>query len=66
MTPAELERVFEAFFRGGEKRMGGHGIGLSIVQRLSERFGWPVKVESEAGKGTRATVSFPRAQTLES
>jgi len=66
MTPAELERVFEAFFRGDEKRVGGHGIGLSIVQRISERFGWPVKLESEAGKGTRATVSFPKAQALES
>jgi signal transduction histidine kinase len=66
MTPEELARVFEAFFRGGQQRVGGHGIGLNIVQRLSERFNWPVKIESEAGNGTRATVSFPKAQALES
>jgi signal transduction histidine kinase len=65
MSPAELEKIFEAFFRGGQQRVGGHGIGLNIVQRLSERFGWPVTMESDAGKGTRATVTFPKAQTLD-
>ena len=65
MTAEELKRVFDAFYRSDEQRTGGHGIGLNIVQRLSERFGWPVKMESEAGKGTRATVAFPKAQSLE-
>jgi signal transduction histidine kinase len=65
MSAEELQRVFDAFYRGGEQRTDGHGIGLNIVQRLSERFGWPVKVESEPGKGTRATVSFPKAKALE-
>jgi signal transduction histidine kinase len=65
MTPEEIEHVFDPFYRGGEQRLGGHGIGLNIVRRLSERFGWPVAMESEAGKGTRATVQFPKAQQLE-
>jgi signal transduction histidine kinase len=64
MSPEELTRVFDAFYRGGQQREGGHGIGLNIVQRLSERFGWPVTLESEVGKGTRATVVFPKARTL--
>jgi signal transduction histidine kinase len=58
----ELAHVFEPFFRGGERRGGGHGVGLSIVQRLSERFGWPLQLESEPGRGTVATLRFPAAK----
>ena len=61
MAPEELARVFEPFFRGGDRRKDGQGIGLSIVRRLSERYGWPVRLESEAGLGTTATISFPSA-----
>jgi signal transduction histidine kinase len=66
MSPEELTRVFDAFYRGGQQREGGHGIGLNIVQRLSDRFGWPVTLESEVGKGTRAMVVFPKARSLDS
>jgi signal transduction histidine kinase len=59
MTPDELARVFEPFYRAGDRKKDGQGIGLSIVQRLSQRYGWPVRLESEAGKGTVATISFP-------
>ena len=31
---------------------GGMGMGLSIVRRLGERFGWPVVLESVPGSGT--------------
>ena len=40
----------------------GHGVGLTIVKRLSDRFDWPVSIESEPGVGTRVTVQFPRAE----
>ena len=59
MRPDELARVFEPFYRAGDGRKDGQGIGLSIVRRLSERYGWPVRLESEPGKGTTATISFP-------
>ncbi|MCX7042418.1 MAG: HAMP domain-containing sensor histidine kinase [Gammaproteobacteria bacterium] len=61
MSPDELARVFEPFYRAGDGRKDGQGIGLSIVRRLSERYGWPVRLESEPGKGTTATISFPSA-----
>jgi len=61
MTPDELERAFDPFFRGGLRKEGGQGVGLTIVRRLSARFGWPVTLESEAGQGTRALVRFPSA-----
>ena len=61
MSADELARVFEPFYRAGDGRKDGQGIGLSIVRRLSERYGWPVRLESEPGKGTTATISFPSA-----
>ena len=61
MSPDELARVFEPFYRAGDGLKDGQGIGLSIVRRLSERYGWPVRLESEPGKGTTATISFPSA-----
>lgn len=63
MSPEELGRVFEPFQRGGDGSKDGQGIGLSIVRRLSERYGWPVTLESEPGRGTVATISFPSASS---
>lgn len=62
MSPEELKRVFEPFYRAksGEGKRGS-GIGLTIVQRLSARFGWPVEIESELGVGTVVTMRFPKA-----
>ena len=59
MSPDELARVFEPFYRAGDRKKDGQGISLSIVQRLSQRYGWPVRLESEPGRGTTATISFP-------
>lgn len=64
MSADELARVFEPFFRGGRGGQRGHGIGLTIVRRLSERFGWPVSLESAPGAGTTATIRFPNPQPL--
>ena len=63
MSPEQLSRVFEPFWRADISRQDGQGIGLSIVQRLSQRFGWPVHLASEAGKGTVATVQFPPVES---
>lgn len=41
---------------------GGHGVGLTIVKRLSDRFGWPVRIDSTPGVGTRVVVEFPGAR----
>ena len=61
MSRETLAKAFDAFYRhdrdgGGE----GMGIGLSIVRRLGERFGWPVELESAPGEGTIAIIRFRR------
>jgi signal transduction histidine kinase len=58
MAPETLQRVYEPFYRADQFNTGGKGMGLSIVRRLGERFGWPVTLESTAGTGTTASITF--------
>ncbi len=60
----QVQQVFEPFFRSKGSRAGGHGVGLTIVKRLSDRFQWPVEIESKPGEGTRVGVRFPDALVL--
>lgn len=61
--PAEhQDRVFERFYRvdkSHSKQSGGTGLGLSIVKHAAAGFGADISLESEPGKGTTVTVSFP-------
>jgi signal transduction histidine kinase len=57
MSAETLERVFDPFYRA-DQEAAGKGMGLSIVRRLGERFGWPVQLESTPGEGTTATIRF--------
>ncbi|GAB3349213.1 sensor histidine kinase [Lysobacter tyrosinilyticus] len=58
MTPETLIKAFDPFYRADPARDEGRGMGLSIVRRLGERFGWPVSLQSQAGQGTVATIRF--------
>lgn len=62
MSEDDLRQAFQPYFRGGNTARGGYGVGLSLVQRLSDRFGWPVEMNSELNVGTTATIRFPQAQ----
>jgi signal transduction histidine kinase len=58
--PAErIEDMFRPFVRAEGNRRGGHGVGLTIVRRLSDRFGWPISITSEPGIGTTVDIRFP-------
>jgi two-component system sensor histidine kinase ResE len=55
--------VFDRFFRSDRARRaykGGSGLGLSIVRWIVEAHKGGVRVESEAGRGSTFTVTFPR------
>ena len=62
MDPATLQRAFDPFYRADPDKLEGKGMGLSIVHRLGERFGWPVSLESQPGAGTTATIHFGNAR----
>jgi signal transduction histidine kinase len=66
IPPERLAEPYRPFVRGESAPRGGHGVGLSIVRRLSDRFGWPVHIDSQPGVGTRVEIRFPgaRAQAL--
>ena len=58
MSPETLAKAFDPFFRADSERPEGKGIGLSIVRRLGDRFGWPVTLTSAPGEGTVAVIRF--------
>jgi signal transduction histidine kinase len=55
----QVERIFQPFFRGSSARRSGHGVGLAIVKRLCDRFGWSIHIDSTEQVGTRVVVQFP-------
>ena len=58
MSPEALSHAFEPYW-DADGRKPGQGLGLSIVRRLSHRFGWHVALDSTPGRGTTATLTFP-------
>lgn len=59
---AELERVFERFYRVDRARSretGGTGLGLAIVRHVAENHGGRVLVESKPGDGSVFTIELP-------
>ena len=64
IPPAERKRIFEEFQRGPDAARataGGFGLGLSIVQRMSEALGHSVALCSRERQGTCFTVTVPFA-----
>jgi signal transduction histidine kinase len=61
IPPAELQRVFEPFYRGdqGKRIKQGMGLGLSIARDLALAHGGRLEVESPPGGGSRFTVWIP-------
>ena len=56
----ELERVTEPFF---STKNGGTGLGLAIVNRIVERHGGSLDIDSRVGEGTAFRVWLPRTTT---
>jgi two-component system sensor histidine kinase KdpD len=68
IKPAELERIFEKFYRSGraDGRKAGTGLGLSISRRLVEAMGGTIVAQSPAvrRRGTRFVVRLPAAEAM--
>ncbi len=59
---SDQDRIFERFYRVDKSRskaVGGTGLGLSIVKHAARVHDAQVRIESEVGRGTTFTVSFP-------
>jgi signal transduction histidine kinase len=53
----DLVKLFQPYHT---TKVGGHGLGLMIVQRIMRAHGGQVGVESREGLGTVVTLQFPR------
>ena len=65
IPPADLERIFDKFYRRGkvDGRPAGTGLGLSISRGFIEAMGGTIKAESPAlrKRGTRIVIRLPAA-----
>jgi signal transduction histidine kinase len=61
MPEDQVEQIFSPYYRGNSTTAVGHGVGLTIVKRLSDRFGWPLRIDSAPDKGTRIEILFKAA-----
>jgi signal transduction histidine kinase len=62
MTPEELMRAFDRFYRPDASRSresGGSGLGLSIAHWVARQHGGDIVGVSSLGKGTQMTISLP-------
>jgi len=55
----ELARIFQRHYKGAGSQ--GAGIGLSLVRRICDRYGWEIAIESRAGVGTVAVLAWEAA-----
>lgn len=61
MDEETVAHVFEKYYQGGNSRkIGGNGIGLSIVQRVVSLCGGEIAVSSVQGVGSEFTVKLPK------
>ena len=63
-----MSHIFERFYRVDKARSratGGSGLGLAIVRTIIQRNRGDISVQTEVGKGTTFSVSFPIFDTEE-
>ncbi|MBK9749191.1 MAG: PAS domain S-box protein [Chloroflexi bacterium] len=61
IPPDDIKHIFEPFHRADNVgSISGTGLGLSITKQAIDLHNGTITVESEVGKGTSFTVTFPR------
>lgn len=61
ISPADQKRIFERFARAGQRgrNSDGAGLGLAIVQAITEAHGGQIKLESQLGEGSLFVLALP-------
>lgn len=59
MDEQQLKQLGTPFYRGGDnEKSSGYGLGMAIVKRLCNRYGWTLSLFSKLGEGTEVRVRF--------
>ncbi|MCG8672614.1 MAG: cell wall metabolism sensor histidine kinase WalK [Pseudomonadales bacterium] len=61
----ELDHIFDRFYtvnKAQARKMGGAGLGLSIVRNIVEKHGGELSAQSTIGTGTTFTLTLPHAE----
>jgi two-component system phosphate regulon sensor histidine kinase PhoR len=64
---ADLEHIFERFYtvdKAHSRRLGGAGLGLSIVKTIIENHHGVISVKSAMGMGTTFTILLPKLKRM--
>ena len=66
ISAKEQTELFKPFtrFNINKDEIDGHGLGLSIVQRIAEKLGGTVGVESTVGKGSKFSFTLPQPRPV--
>jgi len=63
MSATDAAHIFERFYRASPSRsssqVAGHGLGLSIAQRIAAKHDTTIEVSSAPGAGSTFSISFP-------
>jgi nitrogen-specific signal transduction histidine kinase len=62
VAPEDHQRIFEAFKRLHDNRSPGTGIGLAICQRVVEKYGGRIWVDSQVGHGATFRFTLPNVK----
>ena len=62
ISKKDIDHIFTRFYRGKDKRIEGHGIGLSFVKSLVEIQKGTISLKSEVDKGTEVTLVFKKGK----
>lgn len=67
IPPADLERIFEKFYRGRQEKSSikGSGLGLYLVKYFVELHNGELRIKSEDDIGTEVTISLPTFEESE-
>jgi signal transduction histidine kinase len=59
IAPEHQPQLFDRYFRADSRPEGGLGLGLAIVRRICDHFGWKIEVQSVPGAGSAFSVLLP-------
>lgn len=65
IPPADQEHIFDRFYtvdKAHSQKMGGSGLGLSIVKTIVEKHFGTITLQSELGQGSTFTICIPKRE----